>query len=67
MGSWEAAALLSSTEFLFLLLCLRFYLFVRQREREHKQQELQADGEADSPLSREPNAGLDPRTPKIAT
>jgi len=36
------------------------YLFVR--EREHKQGELQAEGETDSPLSGEPDAGLDPRT-----
>jgi len=40
----------------------------REREREHKQVELQAEGEeeAGSPLSREPDAGLDvgldPRT-----
>jgi len=33
------------------------------RERAHKQGERQAEGEADSMLSREPNAGLDPRTP----
>ena len=37
------------------------YLF----DREHKQGERQAEGEgeADSPPSREPDAGLDPRTP----
>jgi len=38
------------------------YLCVREREREHKQGERQAEGEADSPLSREPDEGLDPRT-----
>ena len=34
----------------------------RQREKEHKQEELQAKGEGDtdSPLSREPDAGLHP-------
>ena len=32
----------------------------RQREREA---ETQAEGEAGSPLSREPDVGLDPRTP----
>ena len=34
-------------------------------EREHKQGELQAEaeGEADSLPNREPDAGLDPRTP----
>jgi len=39
------------------------YLF--DIEREHKQGEQQAEGEGgtDSPPSREPNAGLDPRTP----
>ena len=36
----------------------------RERERENKQWEGQAEGEgeAGSPLSREPDAGLDPRT-----
>ena len=36
-----------------------------ETEREHKQAERQAEGEgeADSPLSREPNARLDPRIP----
>jgi len=33
-----------------------------ENEREHKQGELQAEGEAGSPRSREPDAGLDPRT-----
>ena len=47
-----------------VLFCLRFYLFICQRERgrEHKQGEQQAEGEAGSPLSREPHVGLDPRT-----
>jgi len=35
---------------------------VHVREREHKQGERQTEGEAGSPLSREPDAGLDPRT-----
>jgi len=36
-----------------------------EREREHKQGEWQAEakGEADSPLSKELDAGLHPRTP----
>ena len=39
------------------------YLFVkRARVREHKQGERQTEGEAGSPLSREPDAGLHPRT-----
>ena len=38
------------------------YLFEMEEEREHKQGEKQAEGEAGSPLSREPDAGLDPRT-----
>jgi len=33
-----------------------------EQERAHKQGEQQAKGEAGSPLSREPDAGLDPRT-----
>ena len=38
-------------------------LFIYLREREHKQgwEEKGAEGEADSPLSREPDEGLDPR------
>jgi len=35
---------------------------VRKSEREYKQGELQAEGEAGSLLSKEPDAGLDPRT-----
>jgi len=34
-----------------------------ENEREHKQGELQAEGEAGSPPSRESDVGLDPRTP----
>ena len=45
---------------------IRFYLLKRERERENKQGEWQAEGEGegdtDSPLSREPHAGLDPRS-----
>ena len=37
------------------------YLSEKEREREHKQGEQQVEGEAGSPLSRDPNAGLDPR------
>ena len=44
------------------------YLFEKgkERESEHKWGEVhKAEGEADSPrLSREPDAGLDPRTPR---
>ena len=49
---------------------LRFYLLERQREskreRAHTQAggEAEAEGEADTPLCRKPNAGLDPRTPR---
>ena len=35
---------------------------MRVSERENKQEKQQAEGEADSPLSKEPNVGLDPRT-----
>ena len=38
------------------------YLSEREREHAHKQREWQAEGEAGSPLNKEPNAGLDPRT-----
>jgi len=48
--------------FLFFFLKI-FCLFNGEREREHKQAERQTEGEgeAGSPLSREPDAGLDPR------
>ena len=45
---------------------LRFiYLFERNREKEGVSESMsrgKAEGEADSPLSREPDIGLDPRT-----
>ena len=43
---------------------IKDFIYFREREREHKQGERQAegDGEADSPLRREPNMGLDPGT-----
>ena len=43
---------------------LRFYLFYdRTGVKEHKQGVVaEGEGEADSPLSREPDVGLDPRT-----
>jgi len=44
---------LHSVVFLFL----RFYLFKRETERA----QAEAEGEADSALSREPDAGLHPR------
>ena len=45
----------------FSIQCLfkRFYLF----EKERKSTRREGEGEADSPLSREHDAGLDPRTP----
>ena len=47
--------------FFFLIL----FINLTERKREHRQEEWQAEGagEAGSPLSREPDAGLDPRTP----
>ena len=49
------------------MLCIflkRFYLFVRERESTHKQAERQVEREeeAGSLPSKEPDAGLDPRT-----
>jgi len=41
---------------------LRFYLFERERERLREQVGGGSEGEADSLQSREPDAGLDPRT-----
>ncbi|XP_064447848.1 bcl-2-like protein 13 isoform X12 [Mirounga angustirostris] len=45
-------------------LCSRVHHSTRwlEREREHKQGEWQAEGEAGSPLSKEPDVGLNPRT-----
>ena len=37
-------------------------LFIHERNTE-REAETQAEGEAGSPLTKEPNAGLDPRTP----
>ena len=37
-------------------------LFFLKREEQYKQGEQEAGGEADSPPSRQPDAGLDPRT-----
>ena len=39
------------------------FIYVFVRERVHKQGEWQAEGEAGSPLSREPDVGLNPRMP----
>ena len=36
-------------------------IYLRERKIEYKQK-WEAEGEADSPLSREPDVGLDPRT-----
>ena len=41
----------------------RFYLRERVGERAHEQRAGVGEGEADAPLSREPDAGLDPRSP----
>ena len=38
------------------------YLFESARESTSKGEGAEAEAEADSPLSREPDAGLDPRT-----
>ena len=63
-----------ATAVVFRIFLLKYliYLFERVRERErvsasklmHKQGEQQGEGEgeAGSPLSKEPNEGLDPRT-----
>ena len=51
------------------LIFLKKILFIHLRERERAWAGRGAEGEAeaDSPLSREPDAALDPRTPKITT
>jgi len=62
----------NSFHFYVLFLFIYFFkdfLYLFDREREYKQAERQAEGEgeAGSPLSREPNAGLNPRTLGITT
>jgi len=66
--------MLSEKVFSFLSVCFYFFnffkiLFVRERERasKHKQGELQAEGqeEAGSQPSKDPDGGLDPRTPGL--
>ena len=39
------------------------FIYLFDTQREHKQEEQQGEGEAGSPLSRDPNEGLDSRTP----
>ena len=46
---------------------LVFLIYLPEVWRETKQGELQAEEEAGSPLSREPDSGLNPRTPGILT
>ena len=41
---------------------LRFYLFERERESRQAGEAAEGEGEAGSPLSREPDVGLDPTT-----
>ena len=53
---------LKSYSFFFFLKILFIYFRMAERERAHKQGEWQAEGEAGSPLSREPDEGLDLRT-----
>lgn len=44
--------------FLFNIL----FIYLREKEKERAQAGMRAEGEADSPLSREPNVRLHPRT-----
>ena len=55
---------LSHPDIPLLLFFKIFYLFIYLREREIKQEweGAEGEGEADSPLSSEPDAGLDIRT-----
>ena len=54
-----------------MLYLKKYILFIYLRERKHEREKARAqgaaegEGEADSPLSREPNVGLDPRTPRL--
>ena len=59
---------IGSTKFLQKNLdLLKKGIYIFDRERKHKQGEQQAEGEgeAGSPLNREPDMGLNPRTPGL--
>jgi len=43
------------------------FICLRQRERARVGGGTEGEGEADFPLSREPDVGPDPRTPRITT
>jgi len=53
--------------FIFIYLFFKDFIYLFDRERETAREGTQAggagEGEAGFPQSREPNAGLDPRTP----
>ena len=48
---------------IFISIFLRFYLFETESKRAQWWGRAEAEGEADSQLSREPDVGFDPRTP----
>ena len=48
---------------LFVCFFLKIYSFMRDIETQKKEAEIQAEGETQAPC-REPDAGLDPRTPE---
>ena len=50
----------SSSSFFFLK---DFYLFARERDHKYAMRQAEAERETGSPLSKEPDAGLEPRTP----
>ena len=49
-------------ELLFTLNFLKIYLFDRERERTQAGGVAEGEGEAGSPMSRDPNSGFQPRT-----
>ena len=57
--SWRKAL---SCVFFFIIKDLLIYLRKRER-RERERAQAKGEGEAGAPLSREPSAGLDPKTP----
>ena len=50
-------------EVFFFFFFFKIFTYLTERERQSTEAGGEAEGEADSPLSREPNAELDPRTP----
>ena len=47
---------------MFSFFFFKIFIYLTDRDHKHTERQAERDGEAGSPLSREPNLGLDPRT-----